>query len=70
LSERRKKNRIAEERMSKRMLGLTDDAKSKKGSGKTASGFLSNSQWVKVGLLMGGAGIVLGGVFSWLKIQM
>ncbi len=70
MSERRKKNRIAEERMSKRMLGLTDDAKSKKGSGKTASGFLSNSQWVKVGLLMGGAGIVLGGVFSWLKIQM
>jgi len=56
--------------MSKRMLGLDDDLKSKKGSAKSASGFLSNKQWVKVGLLMGGAGIVLGGVFSWLKIQL
>jgi hypothetical protein len=66
LTDRRKKNRIVEERMSKRMLGLDVDKKpSTEKSEKTASGFLSNKQWIVVGVIMGGAGVVLGGLMSW-----
>ena len=71
LTDRRKKNRLAEERLSKRMLGLDiDTAKTiDKKSDKTKSGFLSNKQWVTVGVIMGGAGVLLGGLFSWFKVQ-
>jgi hypothetical protein len=52
------------------MLGLDVDAKTvDKKFDKTKSGFLSNKQWVTVGVIMGGAGVLLGGLFSWFKVQ-
>ena len=67
LSDRRKKNRLAEERMSKRMLGLEDNDKkaSDKKSETTKTSFLSNKQWIAVGVMIGGAGIALGGFISY-----
>jgi hypothetical protein len=69
LTERRKKNRLAEEQMSKRMLGLNVDNKKSVEKKKTGSGFLSNSQWITVGVIMGGAGVLLGGLLSWFKVH-
>ena len=57
---------MAEEKMSKRMLGLTDDDGGKKSAADKKSGsVLSNKQWVVLGVLMGGAGVALGGIMSY-----
>ncbi len=55
--------------MSKRMLGLNVDSKKSVEKKKTGSGFLSNSQWITVGVIMGGAGVLLGGLLSWFKVH-
>ena len=53
--------------MSKRMLGLTDDDTKKSAADKKSGkgGFLSNKQWVALGIMMGGAGVLLGGIMSY-----
>jgi len=58
---------MAEEMMSKRMLGLTDDDGKKSAADKKSgkSSYLSNKQWVALGIMMGGAGVLLGGVMSY-----
>jgi len=49
------------------MLGLdnTDKKSIVKKSEKTKSGFLTNKQWITLGVIMGGAGVLLGGILSY-----